>query len=188
MTRNQVIQRYGKVAMGFHWLMLIGLAVAFGMAWIMTDIPGITPLKLKLFNYHKWLGVTLFALVVLRLLWRQVNPPPALPNSMSTKVQLVAHAGHGLLYLFMIAIPVVGYLYSLAAGYPVVWFGVIELPVIMAPNPELKPVFKQLHDQLGNGLLLLVAGHVCMALKHHVIDKDGTLCRMVPGLKPMEKK
>ena len=83
----------------------------------------------------------------------------------------------------MLAVPTFGYLYSLASGFPVVWFGVIDLPVLIDKDPELKALFKTLHELSGKGLVLLVAGHVLMALKHHILDKDGVLGRMIPGMK-----
>ena len=176
--------KYGPTAMVFHWLIAVGLASATVMAWIMTDMPGITPLKLKLFNYHKWLGVSLFALVALRLLWRLLNPPPPLPASISPNARRLAHLGHLALYGLMFAIPLVGYFYSLAAGYPVVWFGVIELPVLIDPNPTLKPILKEAHELVANLMWITVAGHALVALKHHFIDRDSVLSRMVPGLNP----
>ena len=91
--------------------------------------------------------------------------------------------GHMALYLFMLGVPTFGYLYSLASGYPVVWFGVIELPVLIEKNAELKALFKTLHELSGKGLVFLVVGHVLMALKHHILDKDGVLGRMIPGMK-----
>lgn len=96
---------------------------------------------------------------------------------------LFAKLGHMALYVFMLGVPTFGYLYSLASGYPVVWFGVIELPVLINKDPEFKELFKTLHELSGKGLVFLVAGHVLMALKHHVLDKDGILGRMVPGMR-----
>ncbi len=181
-TSGSDAAKYNPLAMLFHWVMVVGIFSAVVMAWIMTDIPGITPTKLRLFNYHKWLGVSLFALAALRLLWRWVKAPPALPHSMSPMAQRLAGLGHLALYALMFAIPLIGYFYSLAAGYPVVWFGVIELPVLMEPNPTLKPILKEAHELAANGLLILVAGHALVALKHHFLDRDSVLSRMVPGL------
>ena len=87
---------------------------------------------------------------------------------------------HGLLYLLMFAIPVSGYIYSLSAGIPVVYLGIIPLPVFMDPNPELKPVLKELHYLLNMGMLALVCLHMLAAIKHQFIDKDGVLNRILP--------
>lgn len=166
-----------------HWLMAAGILTAFGVGLYMVDIPGITPFKLKLFNWHKWLGVTLFTLVFLRMVLRLFSKTPKYPAHWGHNTVLLARLGHFALYVLMMAVPVLGYLYSLASGFPVVWFGVIELPVLIDKDPELKALFKTLHELSAQGLVLLVAGHVLMALKHHFIDRDGILGRMVPGMK-----
>ena len=91
-----------------------------------------------------------------------------------------AHGLHGLLYLLMFAIPASGYIYSLAAGVPVVYLGVLPLPALIDPNPELKPILKQLHYALNMTLLACVALHVLAALKHHFVDRDSVLKRILP--------
>lgn len=166
-----------------HWLMVVGILTAFGMGLYMVDIPGITPFKLKLFNWHKWLGVTLFALVLLRIVVRMLSKTPKYPAHWGHKSVLFAKLGHMALYVLMLGVPTFGYLYSLASGFPVVLFGVIELPVLIDKNPELKELFKTLHELSGKGLVFLVVGHALMALKHHYMDKDGVLGRMIPGMK-----
>ena len=175
--------RYGAPMMVMHWLLALGILTAFAVGLYMVDIPGITPFKLKLFNWHKWLGVTLFVLVLLRLLVRWGSNVPKYPPHWGHRTISLAKLGHGLLYVLMFAVPVFGYLYSLASGFPVVWFGVIELPVLIEKDAGLKDLFKTLHELSAKGLVLLVVGHVGMALKHHVIDKDGVLGRMIPGMK-----
>ncbi len=175
--------QYGMPMMVMHWLLALGILTAFGVGLYMVDIPGITPFKLKLFNWHKWLGVTLFVLVLLRVLVRWGSHLPKYPAHWGYRTILLAKLGHGALYALMFAVPVFGYLYSLASGFPVVWFGVIELPVLIEKDAALKDLFKTLHELSAKGLVLLVVGHVGMALKHHVIDKDGVLGRMIPGMK-----
>lgn len=93
-----------------------------------------------------------------------------------------ASALHGLLYLLIFAVPLSGYFYSLAAGVPVVYLGLFSLPVLIEPNPEWKPILKQLHYWLDVTLLASVGIHVAAALKHHLIDRDGVLKRMLPVL------
>ncbi|HEX4856019.1 MAG TPA: cytochrome b [Limnobacter sp.] len=175
--------RYGLPMVALHWLMAIGILTAFGAGLYMVDIPGITPFKLKLYNWHKWLGVSLLALVVIRLLVRSASRTPRYPAHWGRRTIAAARLGHLALYLLMFAVPVFGYLFSLAAGFPVVWFGVIELPVVIEKDAVLKEVFKTLHELSAKGLVLLVAGHVIMALKHHLLDRDGILGRMIPGLR-----
>ena len=146
----------------------------------MTDIPGITPTKLKYYSWHKWAGVTILALATIRLLWRLGHRPPPYPDTMPAWQQRAASGLHHLLYVFMFAVPVSGYLYTWSAGYPVVYFGLFELPVIIDKNPALKPVLEATHYWLNMGLAALVIGHVGAAVKHLVINRDGVFRRMLP--------
>jgi cytochrome b561 len=177
---QQEVQRYTLPAVTFHWLMALMMIGAFTMGLIMTDIPGITPTKLKYYSWHKWFGVTILLLAMMRLAWRLSHKPPAYPDTMPGWQQRAATVLHGLLYVLIFAVPLSGYFYSLSAGIPVVWFGIIELPVLIDANPELKPVLKGLHYWLNMTLAACVAGHVAAALKHHFIDRDGILRRMLP--------
>ena len=174
-------QRYTNVAIFFHWLIALMIIGSFTMGLVMTDMPGLTPTKLKYYSWHKWAGVTILGLDTLRLLWRLTHPAPAYPASMPGWQKSAANALHGLLYLLMFAVPVSGYFYTLAAGFPVVYFGLFELPVLIAKNEELKPVLKGLHFWLNMSLAACVAMHVAAALKHHFIDRDGVIKRMMPS-------
>jgi cytochrome b561 len=99
---------------------------------------------------------------------------------MSQFQQRAASGLHWLMYFLIFAIPISGYFYSLAAGIPVVYLGVIPLPVLIDPNPQWKPVLKEVHYVLNMILLGGVIVHVAAALKHHFIDRDGVLKRMLP--------
>jgi cytochrome b561 len=173
-------QRYGAVAILLHWLLALLLIVAFAMGTYMVDIPGITSTKLRLFNWHKWLGVGILLLATLRLLWRLTHRAPAVPL-MPAWQRAAAAVTHGLLYLLMLAIPLSGYFYSLTSGFPVVWFGVMPLPVLIDADPALKPLLQGLHYWLNMTLLVLVALHLAAVVKHQLIDRDGLLWRMLPG-------
>ncbi|HEX7635597.1 MAG TPA: cytochrome b [Noviherbaspirillum sp.] len=172
--------RYTKPAIVLHWLIALLIVCAFALGVTMVDIPGITPTKLKYFSWHKWLGVTVLALACLRLLWRLTHAAPPYPSSMPMLQQRAASSLHALLYLLIFAVPVSGYFYSLAAGVPVVYLGVLPLPVLIEPNPELKPILKQVHYSFNMVLLACVIMHVLAALKHRFIDRDGMLKRMLP--------
>ena len=173
-------QRYSTIAMLFHWLVALLIIGAFIMGLVMTDMPGITPTKLKYYSWHKWAGVTILGLAALRLLWRLTHRPPAYPASMPSWQKNAANGLHGLLYVLMFAVPLSGYFYTLSAGFPVVYFGVLELPVLIAPNPELKPLLKSIHYWLNMTLAASVLMHLAAALKHQFIDRDGVLKRMLP--------
>jgi cytochrome b561 len=174
------VQRYTRTAIWLHWLIAALIVASFSFGVTMVNIPGLTPTKLKYFSWHKWLGVTIFALACLRLLWRLGHPAPPYPDSMPRWQQKAAAALHFLLYILIIAIPLSGYFYSLAAGVPVVYLGIVPLPVFIGPDPELKLILKQVHYALNMSLLAAVVLHVAAALKHHFIDHDNVLSRMLP--------
>lgn len=172
--------RYTGVAIALHWLMAILIVATFLLGLTMVDMPGITPAKLKYFNWHKWMGVTVLALAALRLLWRLTHKAPPLPPGMPVWQRIAAESTHVALYALMFAVPLSGYFYSLASGYKVVYLGLYPLPVLIDPNPALKPFFKTLHYVLNIGMAAVVAGHIAAALKHHYIDRDDILKRMLP--------
>jgi len=180
LTENR---QYRPSMIALHWVIAFGIFTAFGVGLYMTDIPGITPAKIRLINWHKWLGVTLFLLVSLRMFIKLSNKSPKYPAHWGHRSIFLAKTGHIALYLMMFAVPVLGYLNSLAAGYPVVWFGVIPLPVVIGKDAHLKELFHELHEWFAWGLMTLVAGHVLMALKHHYLNREGILGRMIPGMR-----
>ncbi|WP_296659001.1 cytochrome b [Paraburkholderia sp.] len=173
-------RRYSGVAILLHWLIAALIVWGFALGWVMTDIPGITPTKLRYFSWHKWIGVTVLALVLVRILWRATHTAPALPTSTPAWERLAAHAGHGALYVLMLAIPVTGYLYSSAAGIPVVYFGVWPLPTLIGPDNELKEVLRTVHVLLDYALLAVVVLHVLAVVKHQHLDRQNILARMLP--------
>jgi cytochrome b561 len=172
--------RYTKTAVLFHWLTVLLILSGFALGLTMVSIPGITPTKLKYFSWHKWIGVTVLGLSCLRLMWRLTHPAPAYPPTMPDWQKKMASVLHGLLYALIFAVPVSGYFYSLASGVPVVYLGIIPLPVLIEPDQELKSALKLLHFTLNMTLLAAFCLHVSAALKHHFIDRDGLLKRMLP--------
>ncbi|MDE2430763.1 MAG: cytochrome b [Burkholderiales bacterium] len=172
--------RYPSAMIALHWLIALLIVAAFALGTVMTDMK-ISPTKLQYYSYHKWLGVTVLALVAIRLLTRLFSKVPPYPASMGGWQLKAANLTHFLLYVLMFAVPLSGYFYTSAAGYPVVYLGLFELPTFIAPNPELKPILKELHETLTTVILVVVGLHVVAALKHHFIDKDGILQRMLPG-------
>jgi cytochrome b561 len=145
----------------------------------MADLP-LSPTRLKLYNWHKWAGISILGLSALRLLWRLTHQPPAdLP--MPAWQARAAHVTHLLFYLLFFAVPLVGWAYSSAAGFPVVLFGVLPLPDFVSPNRDLAEAIKPLHGTLAWALAALVLLHVLAACKHQFVDKDRLLARMWPG-------
>ncbi|WP_140627341.1 cytochrome b [Methylibium rhizosphaerae] len=181
---TQSSKRYGGIAIAFHWLLALAIIGAFGVGLYMTGLP-FSPARLKLYNWHKWAGVTILALSAARLLWRLANRPPALPAHVAAGMpawQRNAHHGtHLLLYLFFFAVPLSGWAYSSAAGFPIVWFGMLPLPDFVSPDKALAEVLKLAHHYTAYGLAALVVLHVAAALKHQFVDRDGLLLRMWPA-------
>jgi len=168
--------RYTRTAIVLHWLLALMIVSSFGVGLYMADLP-FSPSRLKLYNWHKWAGVTILALSAARLLWRLSHRPPAdLP--MPAWQQRAAHAVHLLLYGLFFAVPLAGWAYSSAAGFPVVWFGVLPLPDFVPVDRALAEAIKPLHKLLAFALTGTVLLHVAAALKHHFIDRDGTLQRL----------
>jgi len=172
-------ERYTPTAIALHWLLALAILGSFSVGVYMSDLP-VSPQRLKLYNWHKWAGVTILALSALRLLWRLTHRPPA-DVPMPVWQQRSAHAVHLLMYLLFFAVPLAGWAYSSAVGFPVVVFGVLPLPDFVSPDKALADAIKPLHKILAFALAALVLAHVGAALKHHLVDRDGLLDRMRPG-------
>ena len=171
--------RYPGMSIALHWLMAIAIIAGFVIGQIMVDMR-LSPAKLQLVSYHKWLGVTVFLLAVTRLVWRWWRPPPPpLPGQPAWQLRAAATT-HAMLYLLMFAIPLTGWMFSSATGVPTVYLGVLPLPDLLERNAELKDLLKTIHAGLNRALLVLVVLHVLAALKHTFINRDGTLGRMLP--------
>jgi cytochrome b561 len=179
MSSAATTERYSGIAIALHWLLALAIVGAFIVGVYMSDLP-VSPQRLKLYNWHKWAGICILALSALRLLWRLTHRPPA-DVAMPEWQRRSAHAVHILLYLLFFAVPLAGWAYSSAAGFPVVVFGVLPLPDFVAPSKELAEAIKPLHKILAFTMAALVLAHVAAALKHHFVDGDGLLSRMRPG-------
>mgnify|MGYP003595007596 FL=1 len=170
---------YTATAKALHWGIAVLIFGMLGLGFYMTGLD-LSPTKLQLFSWHKWAGVTVFMLVVVRLAWRVTHRPPALPAHMPALERFAAHAGHHLLYVLMIAIPLSGWLMSSAKGFQTVWFGVLPLPDLLAKDKALGNLLETVHFVLNYTLIAVLLGHVGAALKHHFIDRDDVLTRMLP--------
>ena len=177
-------RRYTALAIALHWVLALALVGIFSVGLYMADLP-FSPQRLKLYNWHKWAGVSILALTVVRLLWRLTHKPPALPQAVTLgmpKWQLQAYHGtHVLMYVLFFTVPLVGWAYSSAAGFPIVLFGVLPLPDFVAASKPLAELIKPWHQITAFSLAALVLLHVAAAIKHQLFDKDGLLLRMLPG-------
>lgn len=182
--RPAAAPRYTALAIALHWLLALGIVAMFVLGAYMADLP-FSPTRLKLYNWHKWAGISVLLLSVLRLVWRVTHRPPALPaaiaQAMPTWQTRVYHATHHLLYALFFAVPLLGWAYSSAAGFPIVWLGQIALPDWVPADKALAALLKPLHALSAFALMGLAALHVAAALKHQFIDRDGLLLRMLPG-------
>jgi cytochrome b561 len=179
-TPSLLPARWGAISQLFHWT-CAALVVALGSIGLyMTELTSQVA-KIRIYALHKSLGLTLLALVLLRLLWRWTHAvPDAIPGT-SRRLKLAADGMHGVLYAMMIAMPLSGWLINSTAGYPLQWFRLFNLPAIAAKNEHLNGIAKELHEFGFWTLVVLVVGHVGAALYHHLFLQDGTLHRMLPS-------
>ncbi|MDP1595118.1 MAG: cytochrome b [Gallionella sp.] len=172
-------EHYTRTAILLHWLIALLIFTAFPLGIYMHDLP-FSPDKLRLYSWHKWIGVSIFLLAIVRLTWRATHRPPALPEAMASWEKFAARAVHFSLYALIIIIPLSGWLMSSAKGFQTVWLGVLPLPDLLSKNKELGDLLKEVHESLNFLMLGLVLAHVGGALKHHFIERDSILSRMLP--------
>ena len=171
--------RYTRTAIALHWLLAVAIVSSFVLGLYMTGLP-LSPQRLRLYNWHKWAGMAILTLSAIRLLWRLTHRPPE-DVVMAPWQRHAAHATHTLLYLLFFAVPLVGWAYSSAAGFPVVVFGVLPLPDFVPADKALAEAIKPWHHRLAYMMAALVLAHVAAALKHHFVDRDTLLSRMWPS-------
>jgi cytochrome b561 len=169
--------RWGLVTRCLHWLMAALIIAMLVLGMVMVDYPS-SVLKIKAYAFHKALGFTLLALVVLRLAWRVLDRRPHWPNSMSRRDRRLARIGHFGLYGLMIVVPVSGWVFNSAAGFPLNWFDLARIPAIVATDEQLQLLAGTAHFAFGLLLSLLVAIHVGAALYHHFFLRDDVLRKM----------
>lgn len=195
---NDSIQRYNKVTVILHLVVGVFVFAMFGLGWYMSELPKdmpkvpsvdlfnlgfyslqfaepMTPRSFY-FNLHKSLGVTVFALILLRLFWRLTHVAPDFPSTMQAWEKKLAEFTHKALYLMMLAVPTTGAVMAVFSKYGIVWFGVRLVEGLN--NEGLREAFKEAHEVAGVLLFALIVLHVAAAIKHKVVDKDDVLKRM----------
>ncbi len=179
--------RWGLVSIGFHWLMAVAVIGLFGVGLYMVDLGYMDPLRNVLPHWHRSVGLLLGVALVLRLLWRLVSPPPA-PLPAHTRFEhLAAHSAHWLLYTLMLVMVISGYLISTADGRGVAVFEWFRVPAITGDVDGLEDLAGDWHRWMGWTLVILAGLHALAALKHHFLDRDDTLRRML-GMKPRQSR
>lgn len=178
MPARNTIDRYGSVAQTLHWVVVVLLIVQFVLATIADDLPNGFE-KLVTLARHKSVGMTILALAALRLAWRFFDHPPPLA-SMPRWQAVSARISHMALYALLFAMPLTGWMMSSASNMPVSWFGLAQLPDLVAPDPALKEALNEIHEALSKILIAFASLHVAAALKHQFLDRDGLMFRMLP--------
>lgn len=166
-----MLERYHLLVRILHWLMAPLFLFMLGLGLYMTGMP-LSPTKLQVYAWHKWLGVSLFILILLRIISRFCSKTPAQPAHMSLTMQWLAKCGHVALYLLMLAAPLSGWLMSSAKGFQTVWFGVIPLPDLLDKNADVAEALLLAHQWINYVFIVTITGHILAALKHQFIDKD----------------
>ena len=192
MTRSRDAQ-YTTVAIVLHWAIAAAIVTLIVAGLWMTDAirqPETKNVAFRVYQWHKSLGLTVLVLTFARMAWRLANPPPPLPVGMSRWERTGAAVSHGAFYTLMLAIPLAGWAMVSASpfGLPTIVFGLFEWPHIpmLAGLEDKKPVeaiFKASHKFMAWGLLALLVLHVAAALKHHFVNRDTVLARMLPGVR-----
>ncbi len=180
--RQDASTRFDAVSISLHWLLAALIVVAFFVGLYMADLH-FSPLRFRLFNWHKWLGMVVLALSIARLVWRAAgHAPPPLPPATPTWQRTAYRVTHLVFYLLFFAVPLLGWAYTSAVGVPVVWFGWLPLPdFVPVDKPFGEEVLKPLHGFASYALAAIVVLHVAAALKHQLIDRDHLLTRMWPS-------
>ena len=190
--------KYTNVAIALHWLIGIAILFMFVLGWFMTELPkesakttsfdlfnlGLMTWEVAkeessrafYFNLHKSIGLTILMLIVLRMYWRFTHRPPTFLNSMKLWEKRLAKATHHALYLLKFLIPLSGIIMSAGSKYGIKWFGIKVIPGF--DDKAIRELFYEFHEIFGLLLLLLLIFHILGAVKHSIVDKDGTLRRM----------
>lgn len=171
---------YGIIAQVLHWCVAALIFVQIPLGLYAANLP-VSLARLQWLSYHKSLGMTILALALLRLVWRWIDAPPALPGTMTIRERRAAHAIHRALYLVPVLAMFAGWLYASAAGLSVNWFGLMLIPDLITKNTELAPLFRELHHGLVGLLVLLLIGHIGAAARHAFVLRDRVVQRMLPA-------
>ncbi len=169
---------YSSVARSFHWLSAVLIIFMLGLGLYMTDLD-YSPDKMEWYGLHKSLGVAVLTIIAARLLWVITHSYPKSLKTHKKWEKLLAKGSHILLYVAAFFMPMSGWLMSQSYGHPVSFFGWFELPVLVEKDEPMGEIFAIIHEYLAYTLIALITLHVLGALKHHFVDKDITLKRML---------
>lgn len=179
MSLKNTADRWGGISQLLHWTVAVLILVMAYLGLTMGDLPN-GPDKIKTYALHKSIGITILALVALRLLWRlYAGTPRPVPGSPRWQ-ERIASLTHSAIYLLLFAIPLSGWVLNSAAGFPLRWFGLVNLPHIVGESHDLHELAEEAHELMFWVLALLVVAHAGAAFYHHIFQRDATLARMLP--------
>lgn len=179
MSLKNTADRWGGISQLLHWTVAVLILVMAYLGLTMGDLPN-GPDKIKTYALHKSIGITILALVALRLLWRlYAGTPRPVPGSPRWQ-ERIASLTHAAIYLLLFAIPLSGWVLNSAAGFPLRWFGLVNLPHIVGESHDLHELAEEAHELMFWVLALLVVAHAGAAFYHHIFQRDTTLARMLP--------
>ncbi|WP_095081486.1 cytochrome b [Pseudomonas sp. Irchel s3h17] len=171
--------RYGWVSIFLHWGVVLVVVGLFALGLWMVGLDYYSTWRKDAPDLHKSIGLVLFAVMVLRGLWRFFSPPPPILASYDRMTRLGAKLGHGFLYLGLFGVMITGYLISTADGVGIPVFGLFEVPALISGLPDQADIAGVIHFYLAWALVVFSGLHALAALKHHFIDRDVTLTRML---------
>ena len=169
---------YGWISISFHWLIALTVLAMFALGLWMVELDYYSTWYHDAPNIHKSIGVLVVFAMFLRLAWNISNPKPKALSS-SSFLKLIAYSVHFTLYLLVFLLGISGYLISTAESHAIAVFNWFEVPVLINPIVDQADIAGEIHEWTAFILIGLVALHVAAALKHHFIDKDSTLKRMI---------
>jgi cytochrome b561 len=178
LIKNTQLQ-FGLVTKLLHWVIALAILFLLWLGWYMVELAYFDKWYNQSLALHKALGVLILALAPVLLTWKLISSSPESVSSVPACQRAAASIVHSVLISLMFLIPVSGYLISTSAGKPVSFFGLVELPAIVAKNTDLRDLAITAHFYLAYGIAALTLAHVGAALKHQLIDRDGTLARMI---------
>ena len=169
---------YGLVSITLHWLVALAVFGLFGVGLWMVDLYYYSGWYRTAPDLHKSVGIILFVVMLGRVVWRFLSPPPPAPANHGAATRLASKAGHAFLYLALFVLMLSGYLISTADGRGIPVFGLFEVPATLTSIPDQADIAGVVHEYLAWALVIFAGLHALAALKHHFIDRDATLVRM----------
>jgi len=173
-------KRYTSAAQALHWITAALMFIILPIAWVMVNMPDSAKSADLLFTLHKSIGLTILAIVALRLIWRASHPAPPLPGSVARWDRIAATASHWMLYVILLGMPISGYLMEASGGYPIRYFGLFTVPGL-PKLPGLSNTAFWMHVAVGQWLVYaLILLHLAATAWHIAVKRDGVLNRMLP--------